>query len=113
MRLKAVCFVPVCIFAFSYHLISLSVIRKEIAAICCCLFRSLFDSNCYSNGHTNHGVVTCADETHHLYVNMTAVEENALIVRRILIIEHITHLICQPHYIIFYDVCQDVDGSKF
>ena len=29
------------------------------------LFACLFDSNCYSYGHTNHGVVTCADETHH------------------------------------------------
>ena len=29
------------------------------------LLRSLFDSNCNSNSHTNHGVVTCADETHH------------------------------------------------
>ena len=27
----------------------------------------LFDSNCNSNGHTNHGVVTCADQTHHLF----------------------------------------------
>ena len=30
-------------------------------------FACLFDSNCNSNGHTNHGVVTCADETHHLF----------------------------------------------
>ena len=33
------------------------------------LLRSLFDSNCNGNGHTNHGVVTCADETHHFYGN--------------------------------------------
>ena len=31
------------------------------------LLRSLFDSYSYGYGHTNHGVVTCADETHHLY----------------------------------------------
>ena len=31
------------------------------------LLACLFDSNC--NSHTNHGVVTCADETHHLYVS--------------------------------------------
>ena len=31
------------------------------------LLARLFDSNCNSNGHTNHGVVTCADETHHLF----------------------------------------------
>ena len=30
------------------------------------LLASFFDSNCNSNSHTNHGVVTCADETHHL-----------------------------------------------
>ena len=77
------------------------------------LLASFLNSYSYSHGHTNHGVVTCADETHHLDVKMTAVEENVLIIRRILIIEHITHLICQPHYIIFCDVCQDVEGSKF
>jgi len=30
------------------------------------LLASLFDSNGNRNGHTNHGVVTCADQTHHL-----------------------------------------------
>ena len=30
------------------------------------LFACLFDSNCNRNGHTDHGVVTSADETHHL-----------------------------------------------
>ena len=25
------------------------------------------NSNSNSNGHTNHGVVTCADETHHFF----------------------------------------------
>ena len=29
------------------------------------LLACLFDSNCNRNSHTNHGVVTCADETHH------------------------------------------------
>ena len=29
------------------------------------LLASLFDSNCNSNGHTDHGVVTCADQAHH------------------------------------------------
>ena len=29
------------------------------------LLTSLFDSNRDCNSHTNHGVVTCADETHH------------------------------------------------
>ena len=33
------------------------------------LLACLFDSNCNSNSHTNHGVVTCADETHHFYVS--------------------------------------------
>ena len=31
------------------------------------LFQCLFDSNCNSHGHTYHGVVAGADETHHLY----------------------------------------------
>ena len=35
------------------------------------LLACLFDSNCNSNSHTNHGVVTCADETHHLYVKLS------------------------------------------
>ena len=38
--------------------VSKSLINQELLA-------SLFDSNRNSNGHTNHGVVTCADETHH------------------------------------------------
>ena len=32
------------------------------------LFHCLFNSNCASNGHTNHRVVTCADQTHHFYM---------------------------------------------
>ena len=31
------------------------------------LLGSLFDSNGNGHGHTNHGVVTCADETHHFF----------------------------------------------
>jgi hypothetical protein len=77
------------------------------------LFAGLLNSNCNGNGHTNHGVVAGADETHHLNVKMTVVEENVLTIRKFLIIEHITHLICQPHYIIFCDVCQDVEGVSF
>ena len=34
----------------------------------CELLACLFDSNCNSNSHTNHGVVTCADQTHHFGV---------------------------------------------
>jgi len=30
------------------------------------LLACLFDSNSNCNSHTNHGVVTCADESHHL-----------------------------------------------
>ena len=33
------------------------------------LLACLFDSYSYSYSHTYHGVVTCADETHHLYVS--------------------------------------------
>ena len=36
------------------------------------LLACLFDSNCNGNSHTNHRVVTCADETHHLYVKVPA-----------------------------------------
>ena len=46
------------------------------------LFASLFDRNSNCHGHTNHGVVTCADQTHHLNVKMTAVEEYAFIVKK-------------------------------
>ena len=31
------------------------------------LLGSLFDSHGNGHGHTDHGVVTCADQTHHLY----------------------------------------------
>ena len=31
------------------------------------LLACLFNCNGNCNSHTNHGVVTCADETHHLY----------------------------------------------
>ena len=33
------------------------------------LFACFFNSNSNRNGHTNHGVVTCADESHHLYAS--------------------------------------------
>ncbi len=33
------------------------------------LFACLFDSNSTSNSHTNHGVVTCTDKSHHFYVS--------------------------------------------
>ncbi len=32
------------------------------------VFICLFDSNCNRNSHTNHGVIACADKSHHLYV---------------------------------------------
>ena len=41
--------------------------------IYCCLkfpsLRSFLDRNCNRNSHTNHRVVTCADQTHHLNVS--------------------------------------------
>ena len=33
------------------------------------LLACLFDSNRHRNSHTDHGVVTCADKSHHLYIN--------------------------------------------
>ena len=36
------------------------------------LLACLFDSNCHCYCHSYHGVVTCADETHHLYVKVPA-----------------------------------------
>ena len=32
-------------------------------------FHCFFDSNCASNRHTNHGVVTSTDQAHHFYVS--------------------------------------------
>jgi len=32
------------------------------------LLACFFDSNSNRNGHTNHGVVACADQTHHFYM---------------------------------------------
>jgi len=32
------------------------------------LLAGFFYSNSYSNGHTNHGVVAGADQTHHFYM---------------------------------------------
>ena len=32
------------------------------------LLQSLFNSNSHGNGHADHGVVTCAQEAHHLNV---------------------------------------------
>ena len=40
---------------------------NKVKSIFRCLLRCLFDSNCARNGHTNHGVVTCADKSHHLH----------------------------------------------
>ena len=34
------------------------------------LFVALLDRNGNSNSHADHGVVTCADETHHLYASV-------------------------------------------
>ena len=33
------------------------------------LLARFLNSNCNSNSHTNHGVVTSSDETHHLYAS--------------------------------------------
>ena len=35
------------------------------------LLAGLFDSNGHGNGHTDHGVVTGADETHHLFASVS------------------------------------------
>ena len=36
------------------------------------LLACFFDSNCNSNCHTNHGVVTCADKAHHFYIKRSS-----------------------------------------
>ncbi len=38
------------------------------------LLQCLFDGDCASDGHTDHGVVTCADETHHLNASVALAE---------------------------------------
>jgi len=38
------------------------------------LLACLFDSNSYCDRHTNHGVVTCADQAHHLNALVTLFE---------------------------------------
>jgi len=43
--------------------------ERGLPAGAACLLKGFLDRNCNGNGHTNHGVVTCADETHHLYVS--------------------------------------------
>ena len=44
------------------------------------LLSSFLYSNCNSNSHTNHGVVTCTDETHHLCA-LVNLEEHQDIIR--------------------------------
>lgn len=46
--------------------ISKSLINQDLLAC-------LFDSNGYGHSHTNHGVVSGADESHHL-IGQTAIE---------------------------------------
>ena len=48
------------------------------------LFACLFDSNCNSNGHTNHGVVTCADNRRRASLQATLVSEPRKIAPRAL-----------------------------
>ena len=65
--------------AFQAHGVSISITEGEFQSLdlsgefhCnsrCELLACLLDSNGNGNGHTNHGVVTCADETHHLYAS--------------------------------------------
>ena len=57
------------------------------------LFTCLFDCNC--NGHNNHGVVTCADETLHLYVKLYYEEASPI---NILGDEHIIQMYSCTHY---------------
>ena len=38
------------------------------------LLQRLLNSNSHGNGHTDHGVVTCAQEAHHLNVGGTEEE---------------------------------------
>ena len=63
--------------AFQAHGVSISISEAEFQSLdlsgefhCnsrCELLASLLDSNRNGNSHTNHGVVTCADQAHHLY----------------------------------------------
>ena len=63
--------------AFQAHKVSISITEGEFQSLdlsgefhCnsrCELLACFLDSNSYRYGHTNHGVVTCANETHHLF----------------------------------------------
>ena len=62
--------------AFQAHKVSISITEGEFQSLdlsgefhCnsrCELLACFLYCNCNRNSHTNHGVVTCADETHHL-----------------------------------------------
>ena len=59
------------------------------------LLACLFDSNGNCHGHTNHGVVTCADQAHHLYVKLSYEEAFPI---NILGDEHIILMHSCTHY---------------
>ena len=59
------------------------------------LLACLFDSNCNSNSHPNLRVVTCSNETHHLYVKLSYEEAFPI---NILGDEHIIQMYSCTHY---------------
>ena len=54
---------------FDFHKASMKPCKSQKSLKIKELFARFFDRNCYCYGHTNHGVVTCTDETHHLNVS--------------------------------------------
>ena len=59
------------------------------------LFACFFYCNCNCNSHTNHGVVTCTDQAHHLYVKLSYEEAFPI---NILGDEHIIQMYSCTHY---------------
>ena len=91
--------------AFQAHKVSISITEGEFQSLdlsgefhCnsqCELLACLFDSNSDRNSHTNHGIVTGSDKSHHLYVKLSYEEAFPI---NILGDEHIIQMYSCTHY---------------
>ena len=62
------------------------------------LLGCFLNSNSYSNGHTNHGVVTCTDKSHHLYDRAVRHVRETMPFNSILRAKHIIQMCSLSHY---------------
>ena len=83
--------------AFQAHKVSISITEGEFQSLDLSgeLLARLFDSNSNCYCHSYHRVVTCADETHHLYVKLSYEEAFPI---NILGDEHIIQMYSCTHY---------------